>query len=63
MTKTARRWVTDAGIAAAATGADLALALAPHQWHGQAAGHPGPFGIVLLVAGGVALLARPIRVR
>lgn len=58
MTKTARRWVTDAGIAALATGADLGFSLARHQWHGQVGRQPGSFGIVLLIAGGVALLAR-----
>jgi signal transduction histidine kinase len=58
MTKTARQWVADAGVAALATGADLALSLAHHQWHGQAERAPNSFGITLVVIGGVALLAR-----
>jgi signal transduction histidine kinase len=58
MTKTARQRVADAGVAALATGADLALSLAHHQWHGQAGRQPNSFGIALVVIGGVALLAR-----
>jgi signal transduction histidine kinase len=58
MTKSARRWVTDAAIAALATGADLGLALARHQWHGQVSRQPNSFGIMLLIVGGAALLAR-----
>jgi signal transduction histidine kinase len=58
MTKTARQRVTDAGIAALAAGAGLGFSLARHQWHGPASGKPGPFGILLLIAGGAALLAR-----
>jgi signal transduction histidine kinase len=58
MTKTARRWVTDAGIAALATGADLGLTLARRQWHEPASSQPNSFGIMLVVVGGAALLAR-----
>jgi signal transduction histidine kinase len=58
MTKSARRWVTDAAIAALATGADLGLALGRPQWHGQVSRQPAAFGIVLMIIGGAALLAR-----
>ena len=58
MTKTARRWVTDAGVAALATGADLGFSLGHSQWHGQARSEPNSFGILLLVIGGAALVAR-----
>jgi signal transduction histidine kinase len=57
-TMTARQWATDAAIAVLATGADLAFALSGHQGHGQPSQRPGTFAIVLLVVGGVALLAR-----
>jgi signal transduction histidine kinase len=57
-TMTARQWATDAALAVLATGADLALALSGHHGHGQASPPPGVFAIVLLIAGGVALLAR-----
>jgi signal transduction histidine kinase len=50
--------VTDAGIAALATGADLGFSFARHQWHGQVSRPPDPFGIMLLIVGGAALLAR-----
>jgi signal transduction histidine kinase len=58
MTKTARRWAGDAGLAAAVTGVDLAVALAPSHWHGGAASRPGALGMMLLTAGGGALSAR-----
>jgi signal transduction histidine kinase len=58
MTKTARRWVTDAGIAALATAADLWLSLAPHHGPGQPAGRPGVLALVLVVVSGLALLGR-----
>ena len=58
MTKTARRWVTDAGVAALATGADLGFSLGRPQWHGQVSSKPNSFGILLLVVGGAALVAR-----
>jgi signal transduction histidine kinase len=57
-TMTARQWATDAALAALATGADLAFALSGHQGHGQPSQRPGVFAIILLVAGGMALLAR-----
>ena len=55
---TARQWATDAALAVLATAADLAFALSGHQGHGQPSQRPGVFAIVLLVAGGMALLAR-----
>jgi signal transduction histidine kinase len=58
MTGKVRQWVTDAGIAAVATGADLAFSLTRHQGHGQPVGPPGPLGTTLVIIGGVALLAR-----
>jgi signal transduction histidine kinase len=57
-TMTARQWATDAALAVLATGADLALALSGQHSHGQASPRPGVFAIVLLIVGGVALLAR-----
>jgi signal transduction histidine kinase len=50
--------VTDAGIAALVTGADLGFSLAHSQWHGQVSRQPNPFGIMLVIVGGAALLAR-----
>jgi signal transduction histidine kinase len=53
-----RRWTADAALAALATGADLAVILGSRGHHG---GHPSrvdPFGIILVVTGGLALLAR-----
>jgi len=58
MTKAARRWVTDAGVAALATGADLGFSLGRSQWHGQVSSKPNSFGILLVVVGGAALVAR-----
>ena len=58
MTKTARRWVIDAGVAALATGVDLGVSLGHSQWHGQVSSKPNSFGILLVVVGGVALVAR-----
>jgi signal transduction histidine kinase len=55
---TARQRVADAAIAVLATVADLAFALSGQHWHGHASPRPGVLAIVLLVAGGVALLAR-----
>src|ERR1700728_270628 len=57
-TMTARQRAADAAIAVLATAADLAFALFGHHWHGQASPRPGVFAIVLLIAGGAALLAR-----
>jgi signal transduction histidine kinase len=51
--------MTDAAIAAFATAVDAGLALTHPHWHGGAAGSQlNPFGIVLLIAGGLALLGR-----
>ena len=55
---TARQRMADAVIAVLATAAELAFALSAHHWHGQASPRPGVFAIILLVAGGMALLAR-----
>jgi len=57
-TMTARQRTTDVLIAALATAADLAFALSGHTGHGQPSQRPGVLAIVLLVVGGVALLAR-----
>jgi signal transduction histidine kinase len=58
MSTTARRWAADAALAALVTGVELAASLAAPQWHGAKESKPGTFGIILLVAGGLALLAR-----
>jgi signal transduction histidine kinase len=58
MTTQARRWAVDAAVAALVTGVQLALALAPLRWNGQAENRPGPFGIMLLIIAGAALAAR-----
>jgi signal transduction histidine kinase len=59
MTGTARQWMTDAAIAAFAIAVEVGLALARPQWHsGPADSHVNPFGIILLIAGGLALLGR-----
>ncbi len=50
--------VTGVELAALATGVELAVPLARLKWHGQAESQPGPFGIVLVSAGGAALAAR-----
>jgi len=50
--------VTDAGVAALATGADLGFSLGRSQWHGQVSSKPNSFGILLVVVGGAALVAR-----
>jgi signal transduction histidine kinase len=57
-TMTTRQRITDAAIAVLATAADLAFALSGHQGHGQPSERPGVFAIVLLIAGGIALVAR-----
>ena len=57
-TMTARQRTTDVLIAVLATAADLAFALSGHTGHGQPSQRPGVLAIVLLVVGGVALLAR-----
>jgi len=58
MTTTARQRAADAAIAALVIGVELAGSLAAPRWHGAAASRPGTFGIILLVTGGLALLAR-----
>src|SRR6476646_147421 len=58
MIRMARQRVTDAGIAALATGADLGFSVACAHWHGSGHGQPGPFGMLLLGGNGLALLAR-----
>jgi signal transduction histidine kinase len=62
MTTTARRWVTDAALAALAIGVDVAGALAPHWGHHATVAHTGTLemtvGIALQVIAGLALLAR-----
>src|SRR5437899_8250837 len=58
MTTTARRWAADAALAALVIGVELTMSFATLKWHGGAASRPGPFGIILLVTGGIALLAR-----
>jgi signal transduction histidine kinase len=58
MTTTARQWAADAALAALVIGVELATSLAATHWHGAKESQPGTFGIILLVAGGLALLAR-----
>jgi signal transduction histidine kinase len=58
MAQTARQWVTDAGLAVSATGADLACSFCRHTGHGQVTRPPGVLAVLLLIAGGAALLAR-----
>ncbi len=58
MTTTARRWTTDAALAALVLGAELCASLARFRWHGAAGSQPGPFGIILVCVSGAALLAR-----
>ena len=58
MTRTPRQWVTDTGIAALATGADLGFSVACAHWHSRGHGQPDAFGMLLLGLNGLALLAR-----
>jgi len=59
MTSTARRWLADGALAALVIGVELAVSFAHLRWNGQAVERrPAPFGIVLLIIGGAALLAR-----
>ena len=58
MTTTARQRATDATLAALVIGVELGVSLGTSRWHGAAASRPGTFGIILLVTGGLALLAR-----
>jgi signal transduction histidine kinase len=60
MTGTARRrWAADGALAALAVGVDVAGAFVPDHRTGETGwSHPGAFGVILLVIGGLALLAR-----
>src|ERR1700748_1352930 len=58
MTRMPRQWVTDTGIAALATGADLGFSVACAHWHSGGHGRPDAFGLLLLSLNGPALLAR-----
>lgn len=58
MTTTARRLAADAALAALVIGVELAVSLAHLRWHGHVQSRPGPFGIMLVIIGGAALLAR-----
>jgi signal transduction histidine kinase len=58
MTTTARQRATDAALAALVIGVELGVSLGTSRWHGAAASRPGTFGIILLVTGALALLAR-----
>ncbi len=53
-----RRWVVDAAIAGAVTVCQVGLSYQSASWHGPRHGHPGWFGYLLVVAGGMSLLAR-----
>jgi signal transduction histidine kinase len=59
MTTTARRWLADTALAALVLGVELAVSLASVRWHdGGVESQPSTFGIILLSAGGAALIAR-----
>jgi signal transduction histidine kinase len=58
MSTTARRWAVDAALAALVIGVELAASLSTFRWHGAPQSKPPAFGIILLVTGGLALLAR-----
>jgi hypothetical protein len=58
VTATARQRAAGIALAAPVTGVELAVSLAGLKWHGQAESRPGPFGIILVSAGGAALAAR-----
>jgi signal transduction histidine kinase len=58
MTTTARQRAAGAALAALVLGVELAASLTSLKWQGTRASQPGPFGIILLVTGGLALLAR-----
>ncbi|MGC1569079.1 MAG: hypothetical protein WA794_23970, partial [Trebonia sp.] len=58
MTTTARQRAADTALAALVIGVELAASLAAPHWHGAKESRPGTFGIILLVTGGLALLAR-----
>jgi signal transduction histidine kinase len=58
MNATARRWLADAALAVLAIGVDLAVVLASRGHHGNGTSRVDPFGIILVVGAGLALLAR-----
>ncbi len=59
MTTTARRRAADGALAALVIGVELGVSLAHLRWNGQTPqSRPGPFGIMLLIAGGGALVLR-----
>jgi signal transduction histidine kinase len=58
MTRSGRQWATDAAIAALVTGVQLAVPLAHLKWNWHQESHPEPFGIMLLIIGGAALVLR-----
>ncbi|MGA8464714.1 MAG: hypothetical protein WB688_11155, partial [Trebonia sp.] len=58
MTTTARQRAADTALAALVIGVELAASLAAPHGHGAKESRPGTFGIILLVTGGLALLAR-----
>lgn len=59
MTTTARRWAADSALAALVIGVELGVSLAHLKWNGQTPqSQPGPFGIMLVIFCGAALLAR-----
>src|SRR5215469_13898327 len=58
MTTTARQQAADAALAALVIGVELAALLAAPHWHGTKESQPGTFEIILVVTGGLALLAR-----
>jgi signal transduction histidine kinase len=58
MTTTAQRRAADIALAALVIGVELAVSLAHLKWHGQAESRPRTFGIILVSAGGAALVAR-----
>jgi signal transduction histidine kinase len=58
MTTTARQQAADAALAALVVGVELAVSLGQVRWHGGAGSKPDPFGIMLLIIGGGALVLR-----
>jgi signal transduction histidine kinase len=50
--------MADAAIAALVTGVQLGLSFARLEWNGRPESHLGPFGILLLIIGGAALVFR-----
>ena len=58
MTTTARRLTADAALVALVIGAELAVSFGGYHGHDRVESRPGTFGIILLIAGGIALFAR-----